>query len=504
MMKTAMLLARDHARLAQIMKVATRFGLDTLLARFGLGGRGEGPDRSAIPLPERTRRAMEALGPSFVKLGQILATRRDLLPPEWIEELERLHSRAPTVPFATLRPMVEAALGGAPEDMFASFDETPLAAASIAQVHRATLLDGSKVVLKIRRPAIRASVEADLRLIAHLAALAESASAEARRLAPTALVAQLTRDMLEELDFTNEGRNADRLREDFADNPNVVIPAIHWPLSAEDLLVMDYIEGVPPTDGEALRAVGIDPNAIAELGADTVLDMLLVNGRFHGDPHPGNLLCLPGNRLALLDLGSVGHVSARRSAEFLGFVLALLSGDAATVADTLRIWSGPDGPPFPAIQRAADRIVAKHGGGPLVLSHLVVDLFPLLREERLVLPPDLLLIFKALITIDGVLNAIAPGFDLAGPIGRARGRILLARLTPGRAAIVGALLLELDRIAEDSPRLLRALVRRIEAPLDTGDDGRSIDRAITRGARWIGIAILLSGLMITAAMLVRP
>lgn len=500
--KTATVVARDRARLAHIAKVATRFGLGLLLTRLGLGELAGGAAGGAPEdLARRTRRALEALGPTFVKLGQILATRRDILPPDWIEELERLHSRAPTLPFEQLRPAVETALGAPPEQIFASFDTNPLAAASIAQVHRARLDDGREVVVKIRRPDIRATVEADLRLIAHLAAVAERASPEARRIGPGALVAQLSRDMMAELDFTSEGRNADRLREDFADDPRVVLPAIHWPLTSDGLLVMEYIDGVAPTSGEALRAAGIDPQAIAQLGADVVLDMLLLNGRFHGDPHPGNLLCLAGDRLALLDLGSVGHVSRRRRAEFLGFVQALMTGDAATLTDTLLIWSGPQAPPRPQVERAADRIVARHGGGPLVLSVLVADLFPLLREERLVLPPDLLLIFKALITIDGVLNAVAPGFDLSEPVRRARGRILLSRLAPDRAANVGTLLLELDRIAEDSPRLIRALTRRLEQPTVPEALASVLDSSVRSAGRSISLAVLAAGILVAAAIL---
>ncbi|RVT90398.1 ABC1 kinase family protein [Sphingomonas crocodyli] len=502
MLPTAIVIARDRARLRQIAKVATRFGLGLLVDRLGLTATFQAAQGPVDGLPERTRRALEALGPTFVKLGQILATRRDLLPPEWIEALEHLHSRAPTIAFDQLRPAVEAALGDAPEAIFASFDPMPLAAASIAQVHRATLHDGAEVVLKFGRPGARAKIEADLRLITHLAAMAERASAEMRRLSPSLLVAQLSRDILEELDFTNEGRNADRLRDDFADDPRVTIPRIHWPLTSSGLLVMEFIDGVAPVDGETLRDAGLDPRAIADLGADVVLDMLLLHGRFHGDPHPGNLLCLPGNRLALLDLGSVGQISARRRSEFLSFVQALIAGDAPMVADTLRLWSGPDSPDHLVVERAAERIIARHGGGPLVLSRLVGDLFPLLREEGLVLPPDLLLVFKALITIDGVLASIAPGFDLSEPIRRARSRILMSRLSPPRARDPAGMLLEIDRLAASSPRLLRAVIRRIEAEPLPSDGLRRIEKVISAGARWVGIAILIAGAAIAGALLV--
>ena len=492
MLKTIVVAARDRERLAEITALATRFGLDMLLARMGLASRsGDAPPPD---LPRRTRQALEALGPTYVKLGQILATRADLLPKHWVAEFSALHSSAPTLPFEALRPRLEDALGEAPETAFARFDPVPLAAASMAQVHRATLQDGTDVVVKIRRPGIRKAMQADLRLITHLAS-----SMEARRFQPQALVGQLLDTVLEELDFTNEGRNADRLRADLADNPAIVIPAIHWRYSSESVLVMDYIAGLPPRDGDSLRAAGIDPAAIADLGAALVLDMVLVNGRFHGDPHPGNLLCLPGDRLALLDLGLIGHVSARRQQQFLTFILSLRAGDARTLADTLLDWSRDSAPDPTGVLAAAEQLVARHGSGPLVLGKMVADFFPLLRREGLVLPPDLALIFKALITMDGVLSAIQPGFDLSAALQKARGRLVLNRLasaqSPEKAV---ALALEAARLAEDAPRLLRALTRRLEdsreppAPLT--------DQGALTAAKWLGGAMLAAALIMSASL----
>jgi ubiquinone biosynthesis protein len=505
MIRTLIVATRDRGRLAEITAVATRYGLGVLLARSGLD-RPAATDEGAANeagLPRRIRLALEELGPTFVKLGQILATRADLLPAEWIAELEQLHSQAPTLPFDALRMAVEATLGQPPEDAFLSFDPVPLAAASMAQVHRATLTDGRPIVLKIRRPDIRPRMEADLRLIAHLAAMVESASAEARRFSPSALVRQLAEAVLEELDFTNEGRNADRLRDDFANDPRVVIPTIHWQWSSEALLVMDYVDGIPPRNGDDLSRAGIDPAAIAELGADIVLDMVLINGRFHGDPHPGNLLCLPGNRIALLDMGMVGHVGPRRRQEILRFVQALSAGDAAALADIIAVWSAGGGATREQILRASERLVARHAGGALVLGAVIADFFPLLREERLVLPPDLLLIFKALVTIDGVLTGIVPGFDLSNAIARSKFRIMRDRLSPERwAPTVEALLIELVRVGDDAPRLLRAAVKRLEAePAASGSDERLVT-AVTSAGRWIAAAIVLAAVMV-AAMLIR-
>lgn len=493
MLQTLIVAGRDRHRLQEIAQVATRFGVGVLAARFGLGSdeaNGEPTD-----LPRRTRLALEALGPTFVKLGQILATRGDLLPPDWIAEFERLHSSAPTLPFDDLRNAVETALGEPPETAFANFDPQPLAAASMAQVHRATLHDGQAVVLKIRRPGIRPRIEADLRLIAQGAALAERASVETRRFQPVALVRELAAAMLEECDFTNEGRNADRLRADFAGDPRVVVPAIHWQYTSDALLVMNYVDGIRPTDPASLRAAGIDPAAIATLGADVVLDMVLINGRFHADPHPGNLLCLPGNRIALLDLGMIGHVSPRRREEFVGFVQALQRGDPALLADILGAWSSEADVAREVVRTAADRLVARHGG-LLVLRAIVADLLTVMRETGLVMPSDLLLIFKALITIDGVLAAIQPDFDLSAALRRASLRIVRSRLSADHwAPVVQGLVWELGRIGDDAPRLLRLLVRRLEAE-PAVPVAVQPDRA---GPRWIAAAILAGATLIAAA-----
>ncbi|WP_306294794.1 ABC1 kinase family protein [Sphingobium lactosutens] len=240
----------------------------------------------------------------------------------------------------------------------------------------------------------------------------------------------VTECILEELDFTSEGRNADRLRGDFVHEPRVVVPEIHWAWTSETLLVMDYIDGVAPRDGDTLRAAGIDPAAIARLGAEAVLDMVLINGRFHADPHPGNLLCLDGNRIALLDLGMIGHVSPRRREEFIGFVQSLNSGDPAALAEVLAIWSAGSGVAPERVHVTAERLVARHGGGRIVLSAMVADFLPMMRDEGMVLPPDLLLIFKALVTIDGVLSAIYPEFDLSAAMRRSAFRVAQARLSP--------------------------------------------------------------------------
>ncbi|MDQ8755093.1 AarF/UbiB family protein [Sphingosinicella sp. LHD-64] len=485
MFENLIVAARDRKRLAEITAVLGRFGLDSLIARLGRGG-DEAPGT-----PERARLAIEALGPTFIKLGQILATRSDLLSPDWIVELEKLHSTAPTLPFEELRPAVEAALGDAPEAVFAEFEAEPVAAASIAQVHRARLADGRNVAVKIRRPGIRPLMEADLRLIAAMARTIEAKPSIAR-LRPREIVAQLSEAVLAELDFTQEGRNADRFRANFARRPNLIVPDIHWELSSETLLVMDFVEGVPMSDAARLTAAGIDPAAIAALGAEVVLQMVLIDGFFHGDPHPGNLLGQPGDRIALLDFGMVGHVSPKRREELLGFVQSITGRDPDRLADLLGNWT--EHVDRAAVEAAAARLVERHGQGRLILARVVEDIMALLRQHALAMPADLVLTFKALITLDGVLGRIDPDFDLTAATRRAWLMAMRARLSPGAVRDrMSSLMLELATVEDNLPRLIRAATTRLTDPTPPPPrPDRTLPVAVLAGAAMIAGAILLS------------
>ena len=253
--------ARDLGRVHDIAAVLIRYGFGDLVQRLGMARALEragkvlhlrGPDDIARLEPAaRVRRALEELGPTFVKLGQILATRADLFPPDWIAEFGMLQDAAPAVPFEAIRAQLAEDLGEAPEAVFAELDTTPLAAASLAQVHRARLADGSPVVLKIRRPGIRPVIEADLRLLARLAEIMEAEAPDLRRYRPREVVREFAHSLRRELDFSAEGRNAERIAASFADHPEIVVPRIHWQWTGERLNVQDFVEGLP---GRAVAA----------------------------------------------------------------------------------------------------------------------------------------------------------------------------------------------------------------------------------------------------------
>ena len=299
--------ARDLPRLREISSVLIRHGLGDLVRRTGLAtvleraGQilhwGEADKTAEIEPPERFRRALEELGPTFVKLGQVLSTRPDVLSPNWIAELERLHSQVAPVPFDELLPQVEKALGRSPFEVFIDVEREPHAAASMAQVHRAKLPGGAPVILKIRRPGISTKIDADLRLLDHLARLVEHEMPEARRYGPVQIVAQFRRSLERELDLAGEARNIERFARNFAGDPHILVPKVYWDWTSNEMNVQEYIEGIRGTDLPAIATAGLDRKVLAARGVDAVLKMILVDGFFHADPHPGNVLYLPGNRL---------------------------------------------------------------------------------------------------------------------------------------------------------------------------------------------------------------
>ena len=273
MLRETLSAMRDLPRLHEISSVLIRHGLGDSVSRLGITGlleragqmlhMGEAAETDHLEPAQRIRIALEELGPTFVKLGQLMATRLDLFPPAWIGELEKLHSEVAPVEFDELLPELERALGRSPFEVFREVDRQPHGAASIAQVHRAKLLDGTPVILKIRRPGIRAKIEADLRILANLAELVEAEMPEARRYQPTLLAAQFARSLERELDLALEARHIERFAKNFADDSLVVIPKAYASWSCETLNVQQHIDGIPATDLAAVDAAGLDRKLLA-------------------------------------------------------------------------------------------------------------------------------------------------------------------------------------------------------------------------------------------------
>ena len=417
--------ARDLPRLREISSVLIRHGLGDLVRRTGLASAleragqilhwGEAGKSADIEPQERFRRSLEELGPTFVKLGQVLSTRPDLLSPSWIAELERLHSEVAPISFDELLPQIEKALGRSPFEVFADVEREPYAAASIAQVHRAKLPSGAAVVLKVRRPGISAKIAADLRLLDHLANLIEHKMPEARRYAPVQVVAQFRRSLERELDLAIEARHVDRFARNFADDPHILIPKVYWDFTSSLMNVQEYVAGIRGTDLATVAAANLDRKVLAARGSDAVLKMILVDGFFHADPHPGNVLYLPGNRIALIDFGMVGRLSALRRGQIVDLLGGLVGHDDQAMLDVLLDWTNEHG--VDEVRLAADvgELASDFADTELKdvrIGALLQRVAALLREHAILLPADLTLMFKALISLEGLGRQYDPEFRL--------------------------------------------------------------------------------------------
>ena len=506
---------RDLGRLHDIASVLIRYGFGDLVRRIGMAGALEraghalhwqAPEELArLEPPARVRRALEDLGPSFVKLGQILATRVDLFPPEWVAEFGKLQDAAPAIPFEQLRPQLTEDLGQAPEAIFPRLETEALAAASLAQVHRAWLTDGTAVILKVRRPGIRPVVEADLRLLSRLAEIIEAEAPELHRYRPREVVRQFTQSLRRELDFAAEGRNAERVAAHFADWPEIVVPRIHWPWTSERLIVQDYVDGISGRDLAAVDAAGLDRKLLARRGAQAVLKMMLEDGFFHADPHPGNVFYLPDNRIAFIDFGMTGRLSEERRHQLAVLLHGLVSQDAGKVADVLLEWSSDAQTDGETLGSEIDAFVDQYHGVTLKrldLSAMLSDLIAILREHGLALPSDLALLIKAFITLEGLGRQLDPDFDMAGEAAPFIERVLLAHASPAALIQRGwRSLNETLALIAGLPQDLRQLVRaarrgRLEIHIDVTHlkhVGNQLDGAANRLAVGIVVAALIIG-----------
>ncbi|MBA4175447.1 MAG: ubiquinone biosynthesis protein UbiB [Leptothrix sp. (in: Bacteria)] len=513
--------ARDIGRLQEIASVLMRHGMGDAVRRLGLADalakaghalhREHAADLARLPPPVQVRRALEELGPTFVKLGQILAGRADLFGPDWIAEFGRLHSRVPGVPLEALRAQLCIDLGAEPETVFARFDPEPLAAASIAQVHTAALADGTEVVVKIRRPGIGETVEADLRLLERLAAIAETDWPALRPYRPRQLVREFGRSLKLEMDLAHECRNAERIAANMKALPEVVIPRVHWVYTGPRVNVQDRIEGVPGEDLDRARREGLDLQLLAHRGGRAVMKMIVQDGFFHADPHPGNVFYLPGNRLAFIDFGMVGRLSPRRRDELLRLLLGLVEKRPAEVADVLIEWTGQadgHGVQVSTLEDEIEAFVDQHHGTPLAqlnLAQMLVEVTNVLREHKLALPADLALLIKAFISLDGMGRGLDPSFHMAAEALPLLRQVLRARYTPKAMGLRGWQALTntvgtLGQLPADLAQLMRrARQGRVQVGIDIAHLKRTGDQ-IDRAASRVSIALVIAALIIGSSI----
>ncbi len=407
---------RDLPRYRQILASLMRYGYQDVVSALHLEGLVRPLERVAlgdeIPPHDRARRLRlicEDLGPTFVKLGQLLSSRPDLLPEAYTTELAALRDDVRPFAFEEAEAILTVEYGRPPSELFHSIDPVPVASASISQVHRATLRDGRVIALKLRRPGIDKVVQADLDILKNLAQLAERRLTFLAPYAPTALAREFERSLKRELDFTVERRTMERCQAQFANEPTAHIPYVLPEYSTSRVLAMEYIGGVSVNDLAGLRRMGAEPAKVAVRGARILLTQIFDLGFFHADPHPGNLRVLPGGVIAPLDYGMFGQLDARSRERIADLLTGLMAQDTDRVLramDALEIQGEQVDPR--ALRRDAAELVASYSEltlDTIDLGKLLSELIAFIRTHHLHIPPDLVLLIRSLVTIEGVGRA---------------------------------------------------------------------------------------------------
>lgn len=457
-------------RLTEIASVLSKHGLGWILDQLGVPFQTR-VRRAAlahpVPPPVRLRRALEELGPTFIKIGQILSTRDDLLPPAYIEQLALLRDRVPPVPVEQIIAEIERSFGRPLNELYAYFDPVPIASASIGQVHAATLPTGTSVIVKVRKPGIAELIEEDLAILRDIAEVASRRSQLARQYDLVGLVDEFAWTIRSELDYRREGRNADRFRMLLRNQPDIVIPRVFWHRTTETVLTMRRIDGIPIDQIEELDRAGIDRSALAVRAARFILECVLVHGFFHADPHPGNFAVLTDGRLVVYDFGMVGRLDPAYRTELLDLLIAVLRGDLDAVIDALgRLGIVRHETDRPALRRELQHLVDRYFGlslGEYRFGEIVDDFYRFMRRWRLTLPPELSLLAKTLSMHEGVGQRLDPSFrpfEIAEPYVR---RLIIERYLPASwLPQVARMLEDGARRAVEFPRRVDRLLRRIE------------------------------------------
>jgi ubiquinone biosynthesis protein len=512
---------RNLNRFRQILAVLFRYGFGDLLELVKLEQYVEAGLRilskkqpvrvERLTAPQGLRMALEELGPTYIKLGQILSSRPDLVPVEFIRELTKLQDKVPPFPFSALKQIVEGELGSSVETLFAAINEAPLASASIGQVHRARLKDGQEVAVKVQRPGIQKTIEVDLEIMLYLATLMERHIEELALHRPVKIVEEFARAVEKELDYHLEAANMERVALNFRHDSFTCIPKVFREFSTQRVLTTEFVDGIKVSDLEHLEAAGLDRRLITDRGADVLLRMVFVDGFFQADPHPGNIFVLPENRICLIDFGQVGSVGRRTREAFVDLIEGVVSRDpqhTARVFLELAEWEEqPDGRVF---ETEVSEFMNRHLYRPLKDIHiggLLHHLLELAARHRLRIPPDIFLMMKSLTTVEGVARMLDPDFDIFGKITPFVHKVMLERFSPQRlSSEVFQAASDLMRFSRQFPNDLLAISRLLrEGRILLRVENQATERTLATHdqiSNRLAFSIIIAALVIGSALIV--
>ena len=469
-------------------------------------------DLQRLPHGARFRLALEELGPTFIKLGQLLSTRPDLVPADIIDELKKLQDHLPAVPTDDIRAQIHSELGYPVEDLFIDFRSIPLATASIAQVHRATLKDGSEVVCKVRRPEIEAVIITDLDIMMGLAYLANKHLPGADMYDPIGVVKEFRRSIQRELDFSREARTIERFAKNFGDDTTVHIPAVYWDYTGHTVLTMEYVSGIKITNLAELQSDGHDLKLIARRGADSFLKQVFQFGLFHADPHPGNLHILENDVICILDYGMVGRIDDAMKLHLTELLLGLLQRDVDRIITQL-LYSGDlnDDADRPSLRRDLSEFIEEHYDTRLQdikIGKLLHDFIQILSHYRIKLPPNLMLLSRSLIILEGIGRQLDPDFNMAERLQPFAEQIIKNRYSPGSVAKDAATTLrDYYALGKSLPKDIKEFINRVNRNQFKIDlEHRGLERLITdleKSTNRISFSMVIAALIIGSSVVMQ-
>ncbi|MDD2310563.1 MAG: AarF/UbiB family protein [Desulfuromonadaceae bacterium] len=512
---------RSIRRYLNVVRVLSKYGFDQALEMLGLAdmvvrsrrlfGRPL-PDIARLTAAERMRLALEELGPTFVKLGQILSTRPDVIPHSFVREFEKLQDNVPGFSFEEVLTQITNELGAPVERFFAEIDPIPLAAASIAQVHRARLVSGEDVAIKVRRPGIVAVVESDISALMALAGMAERHISGSELYDPVGIVREFARTIRREMDFTREGHTIEKFRDNFIKTDWMYFPRVYWEQSSRAILTMEYISGVKVSDQDNLSRQGLDGELIARRGAESFLEMVLNHGFFHGDVHPGNVLILPDNVICLLDYGIVGRLDDELKTFLTDILAAIVKRDMDEVVSLL-LFAGDisDGLDTRALKRDLSNFIDGYYEIPLKdieVGRMLMEFIEIISLYNIRISPDLMMLTKSLVLIEGMGRALDPAFDMVEQLRPFIVKAVRRKFSPLRVSRdINHILSSYLNLARNIPRDLKEIINRINRnkfKIDLEHRGldkftADFDRSINR----LSISMILAAMIIGSSIIMH-
>jgi len=512
---------RYFKRFRQISAVLVRYGFGEFLDRAGLGTIFQRTRRLFLRRPaaiiqlnycQRIRQALEELGPTFIKLGQVLSTRPFLIPPDLVLELSKLQDQVGPFPFVQAQNIVEQELGKPLSETFTSFEEKPIASASLAQVHRASLSNGSTVAVKVQRPGIKSVIEADMNILKTLADLAVRHIPESRPYDPQGLVEELAKTTRQELDFVNEGQNIEIFRTNFAELPEVRIPKVFWPLTTPLVLTTEFIQGIKISELSQLKARGLDPKLIAQRGAEIVCKQVFDYGFFHADPHPGNILILDNNIIAPLDFGMVGTLSESQMEELSDILSAFVEGNVQRI---VRVFLESEIVDENANLRRLEidissflHRVKRQPLGRLNMKDLFWDAYQIFKRYDMKARAELMLLSKALVTYEELARSLDPDFQMAEQIKPYVSKLIKKRFAPGqfiKDSIGG--LSDIRKLASDLPfEVKRILQKSRKGEMTLEMRHKDLDKLmleIDRSSNRLSFALIIAAIIVGSSLIIK-